>query len=125
MEEINQTTQITAETIERGATASTNEAMFPYLELGTSFVIGLAVGYFLKKSFKILLLLLGFVVIVIFALESQGVAVINDAHLEHNVAVGIEYFKSVALFLKERLGEFPVTKGLGAVAGFFVGLKMG
>ena len=99
--------------------------MFPYLDLGTSFVIGLAVGYFLKKSFKLLLLLLGLALVITFVLESQGVITLNEANLEASVAGGVDMFKHFAMFLKDRLGESTFTKGLGAVAGFFVGLKMG
>jgi hypothetical protein len=37
----------------------------------------------------------------------------------------MDTFKHFAFFLKERLERFEVSSGLSAVAGFFVGLKMG
>jgi len=104
---------------------TSSDTMFPYMELGSSFMIGLAVGYFLKKSFKLLLLLLGFALVITFVLESQGIVSLNEANLESSVSSGMDMFKNFAMFLKDRLGESTFTKGLGAVAGFFVGLKMG
>ena len=96
---------------------------FPFLEMGSSFIIGLAVGYFLKKSFKIVLFVLGFSLIVLFYMESQGHFTINEAMLDNSVATGIDYVKSIVSALKERLTSF--TSGAGAVAGFFVGIKFG
>jgi len=96
---------------------------FPFLEMGSSFVIGLAVGYFLKKSFKAVLFVLGFALIVLFYMESQGLFSLNEAMLDSGVSTGIDYFKSVVAALQERLTSF--TSGVGAVAGFLVGIKFG
>jgi len=96
---------------------------FPFLEMGSSFVIGLAVGYFLKKSFKAVLFILGFALIVLFYMESQGLFSLNEAMLDSGVSTGIDYFKSIVSALQERLTSF--TSGVGAVAGFLVGIKFG
>jgi len=97
----------------------------PYLEMGGGFLIGLSIGYVLKKSFKILLILLGISLITIFVLESQGVITLNEAGLQESVSNGMEMFKHFLGFLKDRLSNFKVAGGLSAVAGFAVGLKMG
>ncbi len=97
----------------------------PYFEMGTGFLIGLAIGYVLKKSFKILLFASGVVLIAMFVLESQGVITIDEAHMQQTFASGVDGFKHFMLFLKERLENFKVSGGLSAVAGFFVGLKIG
>lgn len=102
---------------------TTSSSPFPFLEMGSSFVIGLAVGYFLKKSFKAVLFVLGLGLIVLFYMESQGLFTLNDAMLDNGVATGIDYFKTIVSALKERLTNF--TSGLGAVAGFLVGIKFG
>jgi len=99
--------------------------MLPYLEMGTGFLIGLSIGYVLKKSFKILLFLTGIALIAVFVLESQGVIHLNEEGLQHTISTGMDSFKHFALFLKERLEHFKVSSGLSAVAGFFIGLKMG
>jgi len=97
----------------------------PWLEMGTGFLIGLAVGYFLKKSFRILLLLLGIGIVLIFVLESQKVVTINEDGLAHTVSAGTEQFKHFAGFLKERLSQLHFAGSASAVAGFLAGLKMG
>ena len=56
-----------------GEATTAHSSPFPFLEMGTSFVIGLAIGYFFKKFFKILLLLLGLGIVVLFVLESIAI----------------------------------------------------
>lgn len=97
----------------------------PYLEMGSGFLIGLSVGYFLKKSFKILILLMGLIVVSLFLLENQGVISIDEASLDKTVTAGANTFKTFANFLKERLGEFSFASGGSAIAGFITGLKWG
>lgn len=97
----------------------------PYLNMGAGFIIGLAVGYMLKKSFKILLLLLGLGLVIVFILESQGVIALNEDALGTTVSAGTDMFKSFYTFLKNRLDGFNVGSGFSAVAGFFIGLKIG
>jgi uncharacterized membrane protein (Fun14 family) len=108
-----------------GTIENTQTEMLPYLEMGTGFLIGLSIGYVLKKSFKILLFLTGIALIAVFVLESQGVIQLNETQLQESVSHGMDTFKHFALFLKERLERFEVSSGLSAVAGFFVGLKLG
>jgi len=97
----------------------------PYLQMGGGFTIGLAVGYVLKKSFKILLFLLGVTLIALFALEHYHLISVNDSGLEDAVASGTTTFKHVAVFLKERLEQSGFAGGGSAIAGFLVGLKIG
>jgi uncharacterized membrane protein (Fun14 family) len=97
----------------------------PYLEMGSGFMMGLSVGYVVKKSFKLLLLLLGIGLITIFVLENQGILVLNESALDQSVSLGTEGFKHFALWLKERLSSLKIAGGASAVAGFVVGLKMG
>lgn len=98
---------------------------FPFLEMGTSFIIGLAIGYFLKKSFKILLLLLGVGLVVLFVMESKGMFTVDDATIQNGVSSGIDSFQSLVAMLKNRLSQMEVTTGAGAIAGFIAGLKFG
>ena len=95
----------------------------PYLEMGSSFVIGLAVGFFIKKSFKMVLFILGFALIMSFYMESQGIFTINDKVLEESISNGMQYFDYLVAAVKERITSFQ--SGVGAVAGFIVGLKLG
>jgi uncharacterized membrane protein (Fun14 family) len=102
---------------------ATTDAPLPYLELGSSFLIGLAVGYFIKKSFKIVLFILGFSLILIFFMESQGVLTLNEQVLEKSISEGSTYFEFIVSSLQERITSFKT--GIGAGAGFLVGLKIG
>ncbi|HHH20071.1 MAG TPA: hypothetical protein ENK86_06150 [Campylobacterales bacterium] len=105
--------------------AATDQSAFPFLEMGTSFVIGLAIGYFLKKSFKLLLLLLGLGLVILFVLESQGYFAVNDEMIQNGVSSGVSSFQSLVDMLKNRLSSMELTTGAGAIAGFFAGLKFG
>jgi uncharacterized membrane protein (Fun14 family) len=98
---------------------------FPYLEMGSGFMIGMSVGYVVKKSFKLLLFLLGISIIAIFVLERQGILVLNETALDQNVSLGMEAFQTFTAFLKERLASLKLAGGASAIAGFLVGLKMG
>ena len=99
------------------------DSPLPYLEMGSSFVIGLAVGFFIKKSFKMVLFILGFALIASFYMESQGIFTINDKVLEESISNGMQYFDYLVSAVKERITSFQ--SGVGAVAGFVVGLKLG
>ncbi len=101
------------------------DLQLPYLEMGSGFMIGLSVGYVLKKSFKLLLFLTGLVIIALFVLENQHIIVINEDSLNQNIALGTEAFKQFGLFLKERISTLKVAGGISAAAGFVAGLKMG
>ncbi len=95
----------------------------PYLEMGSSFLIGMAVGFFIKKSFKLVLFILGFALIITFYMESQGIFTINEKVLEESINNGAEYFDFLVASVKERITSFQ--SGVGALAGFVVGLKFG
>jgi len=99
------------------------ETPLPYLEMGSSFLIGLAVGFFIKKSFKAVLFILGFSLIMMFFMESQGVFTINNDVLEQSISHGAEYFDYLVSAVKERITSFQ--SGVGALAGFVIGLKLG
>ena len=121
MEKLNQGNYYSAsEPINGTATA---DAPLPYLEMGSSFLIGLAVGYFIKKSFKIVLFILGFSLIMIFFMESQGVLTVNEDVLEKSISTGSTYFEFLVSSIQDRITSFQT--GIGAGAGFLVGLKIG
>jgi len=103
--------------------AISSDTPLPYLEMGSSFVIGLAIGFFIKKSFKMVLFILGFALIASFYMESQGIFTINDKVLEESISNGMQYFDYLVAAVKERITSFQ--SGVGAVAGFVVGLKLG
>ena len=106
-------------------TTAHNSSAFPFLEMGTSFVIGLAVGYFLKKFFKLFLLLTGLALVVLFVLESKGTIHVDDKMIESSVSSGVDSFQGLVAMVKDRLSNMTLSSGAGAVAGFFAGIKFG
>jgi len=104
---------------------STQQEPLPYLEMGTGFIIGLSIGYVVKKSFKLLLFFLGIGIIIVFVLESKGTITLNEANLEHIVSSAVDLFQDFVLFLKQRVQEFQVSSGVSAITGFIIGLKIG
>ena len=104
-----------------GGVQVTGETPFPFLEMGTSFVIGLAIGYFLKKSFKIFLLILGLGLVLIFV---SGID-ISGQMIEDKASDAVNIFQSFAGKLKAWLENLELSHKAGAVAGFIAGLKFG
>ncbi len=92
---------------------------------GSGFVIGFGVGYFLKKSLKISLFLLGGVAIVLFILDFNGIIKLNLESFTHQVDSFILSFKNLFLFLKDKMKDVEIAGGGGALVGFFLGLKVG
>ena len=107
------------------ATTTGDASPFPFLDMGTHFVIGLAVGYFLKKFFKFLLIFLGLGLVLLFVMESQGISTVDEKALEAGVSQGVDSFKGLTSMLQDRLSNMTPSSGIGAVAGFFAGLKFG
>lgn len=102
---------------------TTDKPLIPYLELGSAFVLGMAVGVAVKKSFKVLLVIVGLGLILIFSLEHQGAIHVNEANLESSIAIGVDKFQSMISFLENRLESYQATGRMSAIAGFLVGLK--
>jgi len=97
----------------------------PYLEMGSGFMMGLSVGYFLKKSFKFMLLLCGLILVVLFILENKGIVAIDQVSLSNTVDTIISSSKEFIAFVKTRLGEFSFAGSSSTLAGFVIGLKLG
>ena len=100
-------------------------SMIPFGKISTGFFIGLAVGYFLKKSLKLVLLLFGLLIVVLFALQSHDIIHINNGGLIGNANKLVALLKGVGSFAKENLSFLQVSGASGAMAGFFSGLKLG
>ncbi len=100
-------------------------AQIPYLQMGSNFLIGLSVGYFIKKSFKLVLILTGLTIVVMFVLESKGIISINESSLDQTVSLGAHGFSTFISFLRERLSKLTIAGGGSAIAGFVLGLKWG
>ncbi|MCF7966432.1 FUN14 domain-containing protein [Methylobacter sp. Wu8] len=92
--------------------------------VGTPFVIGLAVGYFAKKMLRTVLFLGGAAIVLLFVAEYYDVIDITDEKLQHAASAATEAAKSSGGFLVDRLTSVT-SKGASGVGGFFVGFKLG
>ncbi|MEI7797035.1 MAG: FUN14 domain-containing protein [Methylococcaceae bacterium] len=92
--------------------------------IGTPFLLGIAVGYFAKKMLRTTLFLGGGVVVMLFVAEYYGIVHITDTELLHATDLATEAAKSSGDFLLDRLSRFTV-KGVSATGGFVLGFKMG
>ncbi len=97
---------------------------FLFGNVGMPFIIGLAVGYFAKKTLRIALFMGGLAIVVMFATEYYGFTSITDEGLKSTTAMVVNGMQSFFGFLTERLSHIT-SRGLSAVAGFAVGLKFG
>ncbi len=93
--------------------------------MGASFLVGLAVGYVVKKSFKLMLFILGFSLILVFFLEYKNIVIINENELMGMVDTIQSSFSNFVILLKNRLAKMKIYGTLSAIAGFIVGIKMG
>ncbi|MDD5580352.1 MAG: FUN14 domain-containing protein [Methylobacter sp.] len=92
--------------------------------VGAPFVIGLAVGYFTKKMLRTALFLAGAAIVLLFVAEYYGIVEMTDEKLQHAASAATEAAKYSGGFLVERLSGIT-SKTVSAVAGFFVGFKLG
>lgn len=100
------------------------ENIIPHLlEMGGAFLLGFAVGVALKKSFKVLIILLGLGLIFVFSLEHQNILTINNDNLQQFGGLIEKNLKELSSFLKSKMESFEVLGGVGAIAGFIAGIK--
>ena len=92
-------------------------------DVGAPFVIGLAVGYFAKKALKMALFFGGMAIVLLFVSEYYGFVDISDESLKQVTNTATDAAKASGSFLVDRLSHIT-GKGLSAVAGFAIGLKV-
>jgi uncharacterized membrane protein (Fun14 family) len=92
--------------------------------VGTPFVMGLAVGYFAKKMLLMTLFLGGAVIVLLFVSEYYGITQISDINLQQAADSATAVAKQSGDFLVKRLSGIT-SKGVSATGGFVVGFKLG
>lgn len=95
-----------------------NEAFF--LRLGFSFVVGVAAGFALKVAFKIALLVMGVVLVGVFALQYAGVAEVDWSGVELQYDTGADWVGTQGGALLDFMG-----RNLPSAASFLAGLALG
>jgi len=97
----------------------------PYAQISSGFLAGLSVGYFFKKSFKIMLFVMGLVLVATFWLKSNSVIEVDNNSILSSFDTIINGLKMIVTYLHSKLSDLEISGGAGAVAGFLVGLKIG
>ena len=92
--------------------------------VGTSFLIGLAVGYFAKKVLRLGLVLMGAVIVLLFVCEHFGIISIHVDTLNQFANTTIAATQNTGHFLTSNLDHYR-SQGISALGGFVVGLKLG
>jgi uncharacterized membrane protein (Fun14 family) len=92
--------------------------------VGAPFVIGMAVGYFAKKVLKVALFLAGAAVVLLFVTEYYGLTDVSDQQLQSAAESATRMARASGGYLAERLTRIT-SKGVSAIVGFAVGLKIG
>ncbi|NLX17927.1 MAG: hypothetical protein GXY53_01395 [Desulfobulbus sp.] len=99
-------------------------AAFLLPNIGAPFLVGLAVGYFAKKVFKVALFLGGAALVLLFVTEYYGITRLDDQALHQTAQAAADLANQSGSFLYHRLSDLT-WKGGSAVAGFLAGLKIG
>jgi len=98
-----------------------NEAFF--LKLGFSFMVGLAVGFALKLTFKVLLVLIGVILVALFALQYWDLVDVNWTGVEAHYDTGADWLSIQLSALLDFMGQ-NLSSGASFLAGLAVGLKI-
>jgi uncharacterized membrane protein (Fun14 family) len=97
---------------------------FLWGKVGAPFLIGLAVGFFIKKIARTALFIAGGVIVILFVAEYFGITQVSNINLGKAADNAATLTKSSGEYLMARLAMINF-QGVSAVAGFFAGLKMG
>ena len=94
-------------------------------KFGASFISGFIVGYLLKKSIKLMLLVIIVGVVALFWLDNSRLEEIKNIDFTTSFDRVVELIKMFGNFIYEKLGGIDQSSGIGLVAGFLIGLKLG
>jgi uncharacterized membrane protein (Fun14 family) len=95
-----------------------SEAFF--LRVGFSFIVGLAAGFALKVAFKIALVVIGVMLVGVFALQYAGLAEVDWSGVELQYDTGADWLGTQGGALLDFMG-----RNLPSVASFLAGLAVG
>jgi uncharacterized membrane protein (Fun14 family) len=91
-----------------------------FLELGFSFMVGLALGFALKIAFKVVMLLAGLILLGVFALQYVGILDVNWYGIEVHYNGWVEWIGANGGAFFDFIGA-----NLTSAAAFMTGLAMG
>lgn len=92
--------------------------------VGAPFLIGMAVGFFAKKSLKIAVLVGGAILVILFLAESWNLVTVKDGALIDAASRAAETIQKTGTLLTDRMHVIS-ARGGSAVVGFLAGFKAG
>lgn len=98
-----------------------NETFF--LKLGFSFMVGLALGFALKMAFKLVLLVVGLILLGVFALQYVGILDVNWSGLEIHYNGWVDWLGVHAGAFFDFIGG-NLTSAASFMAGLVMGLRL-
>lgn len=90
--------------------------------IGGSFLVGILLGYFIRKIIKVLMFILGGIIVLLLFLQNQDIILINRNKLDYSLM-------SLTLYLTNAFDRIPQSDSLtipvtaSASAGFIIGLR--
>jgi uncharacterized membrane protein (Fun14 family) len=94
-----------------------------FLELGFSFMVGLAVGYALKIAFKIALVAIGLILLGVFGLQYAGMVHVDWSAIELRYDSWADWLAINGRLLMDFIGR-NLSSAASFVAGLGLGLKL-
>jgi len=91
-----------------------------FLQLGFSFMVGLAIGYALKVAFKVALVVGGLLLLLLFSLQYSDIIKVNLAGMESNYGDFVNWLTAYSGMLKDFIAD-----NLSSAASFTAGLLLG
>jgi|GEM_PF-674410 len=93
-----------------------------FLQLGFSFMVGLAVGYALKVAFKIALVIGGLLLILLFSLQYSGIIEVNWSGMETSYDSFVDWLMAYGGALKDFIAN-NLSSAVSFTAGLLLGLR--
>lgn len=93
-------------------------------DVGAPFLIGAAVGFFAKKMIKVVLFGGGLAIALLFLMENQGIATVDNEGLKETTGFVATKMQEMGAMISARLDNIT-GKGVSAAVGFVAGFKMG
>jgi len=93
-----------------------------FINIGAAFFIGYALGYAIKLGLKFFIFIFGVFLMGIFFLQSQNVITLHPENFNNLTAQILTSIQNFLLYYYNILSNYP-GEGIGAAAGFVVGLR--
>jgi len=96
-----------------------------FTQISSGFLLGLSVGYFFKKGFKIMLFILGLATVAIFWFNAQDYITVNGESIINIFDIISITLQKTYNFVYNNIKSLEPIGGASIIAGFVTGLKIG